>query len=93
MQHEWPRNDSDVEDDAYKLLAFTCSWKMDQLMLANNIANSKEVEPISPTYLGEGMTKKNDKMETTPIAKKCIRDKMTNTNEEKQTTLWATPRS
>jgi hypothetical protein len=28
------------------------------LILANNIANSKEEEPISPTYLGEGMTKK-----------------------------------
>jgi hypothetical protein len=39
-------------------------------MLANNIANSKEVEPISPTYLREGMMKKNDKMETTHLSLK-----------------------
>jgi hypothetical protein len=62
-------------------------------MLANNVANSTKEEPRSPTYLGKGMTKKNDKKETTPIARKCIRNKMTNTNEEKQTMPWATPRS
>jgi hypothetical protein len=63
---------------------------MDQLMLTNNMANSTKEEPRSPTYLGEGMMKKNDKKETTPIAKKCIRNKMMNINEEKQTMPWAT---
>lgn len=54
------------------------------------MANSTKEEPRSPTYLGEGMMKKNDKKETTPIAKKCIRNKMMNINEEKQTMPWAT---
>jgi hypothetical protein len=54
-------------------------------MLVNNIANSKEEEPRSPTYLGEGMMKKNDKKETMPIVKKCIKYKMTDANEKKKT--------
>ncbi len=57
------------------------------------MANSTEEEPKSPTYLGERMTKKMTKKITTPIAKKCIRNKMMNTSEEKQTMPWVTPRS
>ncbi len=39
------------------------------------------------------MMKIDDKKETTPIATKCVRDEMTNTNEEEKTTPWVTSRS
>jgi hypothetical protein len=39
LKYKWPRNDFDIEDDAYKLQALAYSKEMDQLKLANNITN------------------------------------------------------
>ncbi len=58
---------------------------MDQLVPMNNIVNSEGEEPSSQTCLGGGMTKTNDKEETTPIATKCSRDEMMDTSEEDET--------
>ncbi len=54
-------------------------------MPMNNIVNSEGEEPSSQTCLGGGMTKTNDKEETTPIATKCSRDEMMDTSEEDET--------
>lgn len=62
-------------------------------MLVNNIANNEEEELSYLTSLEEKMMKMDDKKETTPTATRCVRDEMTNTNEEEKTTPWATSRS
>jgi hypothetical protein len=55
-------------------------------MLVNNIANNEEEELSYLTSLEEKLMKMDDKKETTPTATRCVRDEMTNTNEEEKTT-------
>jgi hypothetical protein len=58
---------------------------MDQLVLMNNIVNSKEEELSSPTCLGEGMKKMNGKKETMPTTTKCSRDEIMDISEKEET--------
>ncbi len=71
---------------------FVYSQEMDHLILKNNIADSEEEEPRSPTNPEKGMIDTNDEEETTPIGRKCARDEMTNTNQEGPTMPWVTQR-
>ncbi len=54
-------------------------------MTMNNIVNSEEEEPSSPTCLGEGMTKTNDEKEITFTTTKCSRDEIMDISEEEET--------
>jgi len=65
--------------------AFVYNKEMDQLVTMNNIVNSEEEEPSSPTCLGEGMTKTNDEKETTLTTTKCSRDEIMDISEEEET--------
>jgi hypothetical protein len=69
----------------FKLPTFVYNKDMDQLVLMNNIVDSEEEEPCSPTCLGEGMTKRNDEKETMPTATKCSRNEIVDINEEAET--------
>jgi len=46
----WQRNESNKEDDAYKILALVYNRKKDQLILENNIVDNEE-ELISLTNM------------------------------------------
>jgi hypothetical protein len=52
-------------------------------MLTNNIVNSEEEKPRSPTYLEKGMIETNDEKETTPTTTKCTKDEIMDINEKK----------
>jgi hypothetical protein len=86
-------NYSNTKDTAYKLSALLYNREMDQLILMNNITNTKEKESRFPTYIGKRIIETDDEEETTPTTTNCIRDKMMDINEEEQTMPHATPRS
>ncbi len=65
----WPRNESNKEDDAYEIPTFAYNQKMDQLMLENNLSNNEEEEPRSPSNLEEGVMEMDDEEETVPTGK------------------------
>ncbi len=72
LQQKWPRNNSIVEDNAYKSLAFAYIKEMDQPMSTYSIIDNEEEESRSATY-PKGVMKMDDKKETTPTIIMCKR--------------------
>ncbi len=63
LLHKWPRNTSNIEDDAYETLELAYNKELDFLVLASSITRSNVEKENSPPYPEDATT--DSKEETT----------------------------
>lgn len=66
LEHKWPINNSNIEDNLYKLHVIAYNRKMDQLVPIDNITPDKVAKLNSLTCIEDENTNTKNEKETTP---------------------------